>query len=222
MEGQSERDEKVIEGGEGQREEAGSEVVEQMDRETKSGAETQREGDETEERKTPHSDKITERSTDEAEYSIEEEEQSERDGEKRNEEGKKNCEEQNEVVEEPGERVGSDGEEKEVVERGRSCSEEQRDDDAEEGISEGEGKTSLKHSEEDEETDKESKVMETSKDEAFGQLENFKESTDMPLQQKSMLGKRVLSRCDRLPSEVRSVNFDPSPQALMLVRCLQV
>ncbi|MCJ8739822.1 hypothetical protein PDJAM_G00051790 [Pangasius djambal] len=200
-EGQSERDEE--EEGKRQREESGSKVIEHMERETNSGVETQKARDEMEERKTPDSDKIMERYIDQVEYSGEEEEQSEREEEEREYNFK------NEAVEETEEREDSDrvGEEKEVVERCRRSAEEQRDE-ADECRSEGEGKTSLKHPEEDEGNDRESKVttMSESENEEIERLESLKENADTPLQQKGMLGKKLLPRCARLPSEESEVS----------------
>ncbi|XP_053095747.1 centrosomal protein of 164 kDa isoform X2 [Pangasianodon hypophthalmus] len=204
-EGQSERDEEEEEEGKRQREESGSEVIEQMERETNSGVETQKARDEMEERKTPDSDKIMERYIDQVEYSGEEEEESGRD----EEEEERECNLQNEAVEETEEREDSDGvgEEKEEVERCIRSAEEQRDE-ADECRSEGEGKASLKHPEEDEENDKESKVtkMSESEDEVSERLESLKENADTPLRQKGMLGKKLLTRCDRLPSEESEVS----------------
>lgn len=207
VEEQSERDEEEEEEGMWQREEPESEVIEQMDRETESGLETQKVRDVAEEKKTADSDKIMKRYRDQLKHPVEEEEQSERD-----------------EVGEMKEREDSDavGEKKEVEERCRKSSEEHRDD-ADEYRSEGEEKTSLRPCDEGEGIDKESKVttVSESEEEEIEQLENIKENTNPSLPQKHMMGKKKLSRCDRLPSEVRSVTFDPTPQALMFFRSLQ-
>lgn len=220
VEGQSEGDEEEKEEGKWQRKESGSEMIEQLDRETQSVMETPKARDEIEERKTPNSDKVMERYIDQVEYSGEEEEQSEMDEEEMREEGEKDCVLQNEVVQEKDEREDSNGvaKEKEIGESCRSSSEE-KGDDADVGRSEGEEKTSLKHTEEDEGNNVESKVtkMSESEDEEIERLESTKDNPDTPLQQKDMLGKQRLSRCDRLRSEVRSVTFDPltsSPYSL--------
>lgn len=217
-------EQREIDEGKWKREEMGSDVIEQMERETKSGVETQKARDEMEERKTPDSDKIMERYIDEVEYFGGEEEQSERD-----EEGENDCNLQNEVIEETVEREDSDGvrEEEEVVEMHRGSSEEQRDE-VDKSMSDGEGKLSLKLPEEDKGTNKDQQKtnkkvtkMSENEDGEFERLESIKENADTPLQQKGMLGEKMLPRCDRLPSEVHSVTLDPSPHPLMLFRCLQ-
>ncbi|KAI5625417.1 hypothetical protein C0J50_14963 [Silurus asotus] len=182
--------------GECQREESGNELNE----EKKSGVETPKEREKMEERKTPDSDKIRERYVDQQEDSGDEEEQSERD-----EEEKADWNVQNKVVEEKKENQDSDGVGDEA-ESCRSSSEEQRDK-AVERRSEGEGKTSLNHAKEGEGNDKElgASKMPESEDEDIERLRNIKESADTPLQQKCMLGKKLLHRSVRLPSEVRSV-----------------
>ncbi|XP_047676843.1 centrosomal protein of 164 kDa [Tachysurus fulvidraco] len=208
LERQSERDE---------------EMIKQLDRETKSDVEMPKARDELEESETPNSDEIMERYIDQV-YSGEEEEQSERDEEQTREEGENNCVIRNEIVEEQEEMELSNrvGQEKAIVERRRSSSEGKRDE-ADAGRSEGEEKTSLKHTEEDEGNYNDSKAtkMSESEDEEIERLESTRENADTLLQQTGMLGKKRLSRCDRLPSEVRSVTFDPSAQARTLFRCLR-
>lgn len=201
----STRDEE--EKGEWQRTESGSEVIEQMDRKATSGVETQKARDETEARGTPDSDKLMERYIDQVAYSGEEEEQSEMDG------GETECNLQNEAVEEMEESKG--------VERCRSSGEQRAE--ADECRSAIEGKTSLKHPEEDEGNDKNTKVtkMSESEDEEFERLDSKKENAGTSLQQTSILGKKLVPRCDQLHSEVRTVTFDPSSQALIFFRCLQ-
>lgn len=198
-------------------------MIEQLDRETQSDMETPKARDEIEERKTPNSDKVMERYIDQVEYSREEEEQSEMD-----EEGEKDCVLQNDVVQEKDEREDSNGVAKEKEIGGRcSSSSEEKGYEADVGRSEGEEKTSLKHTEEDEGNNDESKVtkMSESEDEEIERLESTKENPATPLQQKDMLGKKRLSRCDRLCSEVRSVTFDPLPScsldACKLKRCFR-
>lgn len=202
MEGQSE----------GEEEGKGSEVIEQADREAKSGVEMQKVRDEMDEKKTPDSDKIMKRYMDQVDFSGEEDE------EERREKGVNGCDAQSEVAGETEEREDSDevGEEKEVVERCGARSEEQRDEA--DGCRSERDETSLK---EDERVDEESAAtkMSESEDEEMERLKSIKESADTSLRQKGMLGKKMLSGCGRLPSEVRSVTFDPSPPALF--RCLQ-
>lgn len=198
------------------------EKFKQLDRETKSDVEIPKARDELEESETPNSDEIMEKYIDQV-YSGEEEEQSERDEEQMREEGENNCDTQNETVEEKKEMELSNRVQPEnvTVEGCRSSSEEKRDE-ADVGRSEGEEKTSLKHTEEDEGNYNDSKAtkMSESEDEEIERLARTKENTDKLLQQKGMLGKKRLPRCDRLPSEVRSVTFDPSAQARTLFRCL--
>lgn len=184
--------------GKWQREESG------CDTETKSGAETQNARDEvTEDRKTPDtSDEIMERYV---EYAGEEEERSERG---RREEGETERDVQHEVVEE----TDGDGvrEEEEGAESCRRSSEEQRSDRR----TEAERKTSSKPPEEDLGNDEEPKVMKMSEseEEEIERLEGTKGNAGMLLQQKGRAGekKKLLLRCDRLPSEVRNATFDPS------------
>ncbi|KAK3531358.1 hypothetical protein QTP70_018153, partial [Hemibagrus guttatus] len=193
VEGQSKREEEEKEEGKWQRKESGSVVIEQLDRETKSDMETPKARGEMEERRTPNSDKVMERCIDQVEYSGEEEEQSERD------EGEKDCVIQNEVVQEKDEREDSNGVAKEK-ERCRSNSKEKRDE-ADDGRSEGEEKTSLKHTEEDEGNNDESKgtKMSESEDEEIERLESTKENPDT-------LEKKRLPRCERLPSEESEIS----------------
>lgn len=192
VERQSEMNEE--EEGEWQRQESGSDSIERMDRETRV---------EMAERQTPDNDQIMERYLDQVESYEEEEEQSERNEDEMREEGEKDCVLLNGAIEVTEEREDSDGdrEEKEETERFGSSLEE-KDDEADEGRREGE--RSLKHAEEDEKNNIESKVakMSESKDEAIKQSESAKETEGMP-------AKKRLSRCERLPSEVRSVTFDP-------------
>ncbi|XP_060744534.1 centrosomal protein of 164 kDa-like isoform X2 [Tachysurus vachellii] len=184
------------------------EMIKQLDRETKSDVEIPKARDGLEESETPNSDEIMEKYVDQV-YSGEEEEQSERDEEQMGEEGENNCAILNETVEEKEEMELSNRvrQEKATAERRRSSSEEKRDE-ADAGRSEGEEKTSVKHTEEDEGNYNDSKAtkMSESEDEEIERIERTKENTDKLLQQTGMLGKKRLPRSDRLPSEESEIS----------------